>query len=107
MPSFDGGALMDAQGDMVPEHIKKYTGAYVHEGFGKIDIYLKNNDLYFRIGDLNHKIGAKDHQSFAAYYKEFDEGYKFEFIFDSNNKIIGLKSDIVDSGGELTFFEKK
>ncbi len=87
--------------------LDRYEGEYFHEGFGKIKIYLKNKKLNFSAGDYIDTLQHWEFDSFRAYAEEFKEDYIFKFIVNSQNKVIGLETDLIEPQIGLIKFKKR
>lgn len=105
-PSIDADAMMLAQNKFELKNKKAYTGVYHHEGFGDIHIFLQKGALYFKIGDMQHPINPKNEKQFTTYYKEYGEGYQFEFEFNEKGAISQLKTNLIEPSIDPIIFTK-
>lgn len=106
IPAFDAQAKMETASQFDLDNVKSYTGRYHHEGFGDIYIFQKKGALYFKIGDMEHQIKPDNANQFSVFYKEYGEGYHFEFEWNEKGEIINLKTDLIEPSIALILFVK-
>ena len=86
---------------------KKYLGEYLHDGFGLIAVSQQGSQLMVKIGNIKEEMEHWKNDSFRIILKDFNEDYIFTFVYNDENKIVSLKTDLFESNTGLTEFKKR
>jgi len=87
--------------------LPKYSGEYIHEGFGSIKIQCKKGQLLLEAGSYKDSLTHWADDTFRAQAEAFGEDYIFKFILDEQSQVISLSTDLIEPSMGQIIFKKK
>lgn len=88
------------------EKLKSYVGKYVHEGFGQINIFKKNNSLMIKAGTYSEKLRRQKKNTFTSYSEEFKVESTFIFKMNTAGEITSILTDLIEPNVPFIEFKK-